>query len=193
MDALRVAGAAPRMPAVSKSALASVTSNVVEAGFSVALSDAGGSGRMAARVLARPAVAVRQIQAVLDHPRVATLRGDRAFWIYVENGMVNTAMNRSSFLRVSYDAELRRRLADLGLVDRRAIDDPRRFRREVADVLYALGPRLRGLRRDPEVRNLASDPEVARLVESGDTLALMRHPGFQRLLTHVTSNSPEPR
>ena len=50
-----------------------------------------------------------------------------------------------------------------------------------------LGPRIRELREDPELQELMQDPEVVTMAQSGDTLALMGHPGFRRLITRVAS------
>jgi hypothetical protein len=50
-----------------------------------------------------------------------------------------------------------------------------------------VGPRIRGLRDDPELQKLIADPEVASLIQSGDTLALLGHPGFRDFVSHVAS------
>ena len=185
VDALRVSGAVSNLPETGSSSLAAVTASVVETGVGAALADSGPAGRVAARVAARPALAVEQVQRVIDHPRIDELREDRAFWVYVESGAVDAAMNRTSFLRITYDDALRSDLALLGLVDSAAADDTLAFRLALGEVLREVGPRIRGLSSDPQVRQLLEDPEVVQLVQWGDTLALLRHPGFQRVVSRV--------
>ena len=82
---MRVSGAAPNLPETGSSVLTGVSASLVEAGVGAALSDSGPAGRVAARMAARPAIAVGQVQHVIDHPRIAELRDDRPFWVYVES------------------------------------------------------------------------------------------------------------
>ena len=130
-----------------------------------------------ARIAARPAVALEDVQAVLEDRNIASLRSDAMFWTYVEHGNVDAAMNRAAFQRLTRDPVLRTRLVDLGLVDPAAADDPKVFRRDVGVVLKQVGPRLRGLRNDPELQALLEDPQVVAMVQSGDTIGLLSHPG----------------
>jgi uncharacterized membrane protein required for colicin V production len=188
VDALRATGTLEGLPEIGDSTAAAVTESVVESGVQAALSDAGAAGPLMARVAARPGAAVTDVQAVLVHPRIEELRGDRLFWAYVEGGSVESALNQNSFARIVQDEELRRRFGNLGLIDESAADDPRAFRAALAEVLRAVGPRLRGLRHDPELARLMEDPEVVALVEAGNTWALMGHSGFQQLVARVASN-----
>jgi uncharacterized membrane protein required for colicin V production len=188
VDALRATGTLEGLPEIGDSTAAAVTESVVETGVQAALSDAGPAGHLMARVAARPGPAVTDVQAVLAHPRIEDLSDDRLFWTYVENGSVESALNQGSYVRIVQDEELRRRFADLGLIDESAADDPRAFREASADVLRAVGPRLRGLRDDPELARLMEDPEVVAMVEAGNTWALVGHSGFQQLVARVASN-----
>jgi hypothetical protein len=95
-----------------------------------------------------------------------------------------------SFLKLMRDDTLRRRLADLGMVDEDAALDPRAFRRQTAEVLAEVGPRIRGLRNDPQLRALVEDPQVVAMLQEGDTLRLLGHPGFRDLVERVTSSKP---
>lgn len=187
VDALRLSGAQVPVPEVGGSAAAAVTGQLVETGLSAALSGSGAGGRVVARIAARPALALEEVQAVLEDRNVASLRGDALFWSYVEHGNADAAMNRAAFTRLAGDPELRRRLADLGLVDPAAVDDVQLFRRDVGEVLRQVGPRLRGLREDPELQALLEDPQVVAMVQSGDTLGLLRHEGFRSLVDRVTA------
>jgi membrane protein required for colicin V production len=188
VDALRVTGTLDGLPEIGDSAAAAVTESVVETGVQAALSDAGAAGPLMARVAARPSAAVTDVQAVLAHPRIEDLREDRLFWAYVEGGSVESALNQNSFARIVQDEELRRRFANLGLIEESAADDPRAFREVFAEVLRAVGPRLRGLRDDPELARLMEDPEVVAMVDAGNTWALISHSGFQQLVARVASN-----
>jgi hypothetical protein len=187
VDALRATGTLEGLPALEGSKAADLTGSVVEAGVHAALGDAGATGRLMARVAARPGAAVTDLQAVLEHPRIEALREDRLFWSYVEHGAVESALNQGSFVRIVQDEALRRRLGDLGLVDEAAAADPRAFREAAGEVLGAVGPRIRGLRDDPELKKLMEDPEVVAMVEAGNTWALVGHAGFQQLVARVAS------
>ena len=79
------------------------------------------------------------------------------------------------------------RLADLGVIDDAAASSPQAFSTAAAEVLGRVGPRLRQLREDPELHQLAADPEVVYLLEQGQVLSLLRHPGFQRVVSRVLS------
>jgi membrane protein required for colicin V production len=185
LDALRATGRAEFLPEIGASRAAAVTESVVEAGVGAALSDAGPSGRFAARMAARPGASIEDLQAVLDNPHITDLQDDRLFWTHVESGSVDAALNRVSFLAVTYDEELRGQLAALGLIDEAAARDPQAFRVIAGEVLHEVSPRIRGLRNDPELKKLIEDPEVTALIESGDTLALLGHPSFRDLVAHV--------
>jgi uncharacterized membrane protein required for colicin V production len=189
VDALRLTGTEVPVPEVTGSAAAAVTGDLVERGLSAALADSGAGGRMVARIAARPAVALEDAQGILEDRNVESLRGDAMFWTYVENGSVDAAMNRGAFSRMSRDPVMRERFVDLGLVDPAAADDPRVFRSDLGEVLRQIGPRLRGLRNDPELHALLEDPQVVAMVQSGDTIGLLRHPGFRGLVDRVTARS----
>ena len=197
IDALRVTGSELPIPAVEGSAAAAVTSAVVEKGLSAALAGAGPGGRVVARIAARPALALGELQALLEDPSVERLRGDALFWSYVERDNVDAALDRGSFQRMARDPELRGRLVGLGLITPEAADDPGEFRSEVGAVLREVGPRLRGLRNDPELHALLEDPQVVAMLQSGDTIGLLRHPGFRELVDRVTARpvdaGPPPR
>jgi uncharacterized membrane protein required for colicin V production len=186
-DALRATGTAPGLPELGSSRAAALTSEVMESGLEVALSDAGRSGRLAARVAARPAVAIVEIQELLHDPRIGGLRADPVFWRHVESGDVDAALAREAFRRIGRNDALRERFAELGLVGEDAALDPRAFRNEIGEVLAEVGPRIRGLRDDPAVRQLVEDPEVVAMLQEGDTLALLGHAGFRNLVERVTS------
>ncbi|MEE8507526.1 MAG: CvpA family protein [Myxococcota bacterium] len=187
VDALRQTGALEGMPEIGDSRAASVTESVVEAGVGAALGDAGAAGKFAARMAARPGASVSDIQGLLDSPRLEALREDKLFWTYLEAGAIDSALNQVSFVRIIRDAEFRERLGALGLVDESAVSDPRAFRRAAGEALRSVAPRLRGLRDDPELKQLMENPDIVAMVESGNTLGLLSHSGFRRVVTRVAS------
>jgi len=187
LDALRASGSAEFLPEVAASRAAAVTGDVVEAAVTAALSDAGPSARVAARLVARPAVSLADLQAVLENPRVTRLQQDELFWTYVETGAVDAALNRGSFIDVMHDRDLKAGLVSLGAIDSQAADDPAEFRDLAERALREIGPRIRGLRDDPELQRLMSDPEVVSMLESGDTLSLLGHSGFRSFVSSVVS------
>jgi len=190
LDALPATGAPAVVPKVAGSVAARATSAVVEASLGAALSDSGPAGPFVARLAARPALAIEELQQLLANPRFEALREDAPFWSYVEAGAVDTAIGRVSFRDLAHDAELRRELAALGLVPPQAAEDVAAFEAAAADALREVGPRLRALREDPALQNLMEDPQVAEMVRSGDHLGLLAHPGFRQLVSRAASAKP---
>lgn len=184
VDALRTTGTVEDLPELGSSAAAAVTGNVVEAGMAAAMGDTS-SGRVAARIAARPGRSLAELQALLEHPAIGELQQDELFWTYVEHGSLDAALNRRGFLAITHDAELRRKLGDLGMIDDAAVEDPAAFREAAREMLAELGPRIRGLREDPKLQELMQDPEVVAAVQSGDHLALMTNPGFREVVARV--------
>lgn len=185
LDALRSTGKADFLPAVGESRAAAVTGDVVEAGVEAAFADSGPGGRLLARVAARPATSLADLQTVLENPRIANLQRDELFWTYVETGAVDAALNRGSFIDLLRDPELLSGLASLGVIDPAAAADPNAFRDLAGEALREIGPRIRGLRDDPELQRLMSDPEVVSLVESGNTFGLLGHSGVRSFVSSV--------
>jgi len=68
-----------------------------------------------------------------------------------------------------------------------AVSDPRAFRRAAGEALRSVAPRLRGLRDDPELKQLMENPDIVAMVESGNTLGLLSHSEFRRVVTRVAS------
>jgi len=175
------------MPDAESSRLTNATSDLVEATLSKALVKAGPAGDVAARITARPAQALGSVQVILEDDRLDRMFEDRLFWTLVMNGSIDHAMNRNAAQSILHDEELRGRFADLGLVGEDARKDPAAFRTEMAKVFAEVAPRVKRLQDDPEMKELASDPEIIGLVESGDTLALIRHPRIQKLVERISS------
>jgi hypothetical protein len=121
---------------------------------------------------------------------VGELRDDALFWSRVEHGDVDGALHRASFVRLARDAELRRRLHALGLVDAAGAGDPAAFRDAMADLLAELGPRLRALREDPELEHLMQDPEVLERARAGDSIALASDARVRALAARALAAQP---
>ena len=182
-DALRATGTATVLPEIGDSIAADITSGVVQS----AMDTHEPAGRFTARFAAHPADAATELQSILDDPAFARLRGDARFWSDVEDGNLAAALQRNSFFNVAGDAQLRRKAANLGLVSEEAALDPDSFRQSIAQVLEEIGPRLRGLHRDPAVQQLLADPAVVAMLESGDTLGLLANPKFRELVSRVSA------
>jgi uncharacterized membrane protein required for colicin V production len=189
-DALRATSAGAVVPEIGDSLAADVTSGVVGGAVGAAVDTSEPTGRFAARFAARPAVAAAELQSVIDDRNFAELRSDARFWNDVEDGNVTAALQRRSFESLAQDAQLRHRLADLGLVTDEASLDAEVFRQSIAQVLEELGPRLRELRDDPALHELMADPAVVSMVQSGDTLGLLLHPKFRALVARVGAEPP---
>jgi uncharacterized membrane protein required for colicin V production len=190
VDGLRAAGVVNGLPDPRGSVVAEVTQDVVETGGDILLGTESPTGRMATRMMARPAETYTRLERVLDNYRIDELRRDQLFWAQVSEGSYDAALNRGSFVSIAYDETLRREFVALGLARPETAGDARLFRLSMREVLEEVGPRLRGLRDDPELKSLLDDPKVREMVENGDTAGLLRHPGFQRLVQKVTSRSP---
>jgi uncharacterized membrane protein required for colicin V production len=188
VEALRLSGTAEGIPKLGTSAAAAVTSSVVEAGIEAALADSGRAGQVVAKIAANPGAAVVDLQSVVSNPGIVAIQQDRHFWANVEAGAIGAALNTPNFVRLSEDEELRHQMAAIGLIDQESAEAADLFRAAVGDVLREVGPRVRKLRNDPELTGLLDDPEVVAMLENGDTLGLMNHPRFRRLVSRVASD-----
>lgn len=190
LDAARQTGAfegLEALPDLRMSSAAKATEKLVETTVSAAVDADDATAAVVARLAARPALAVRNLQEILADPRTEALQQDRFFWTLIENGAYERAMNRSSFRDLSRDREMRERFSRLGVVDAAAVEDAALFEERFREVLAEVGPRLKGLVDDPDLQRLAQDPEVLALLESGDTLGLVRHEGVQALVAKVSA------
>jgi membrane protein required for colicin V production len=191
LDAARDLGAVDGLaatPDAESSIVTRVSGDLVEAVVAEALSEAGPAGEMVARLTAHPGQALGSVQSILEDERLTALFSDKLFWTLIQNDSIDYAMNRSSVREIVHDPEMRGRFADLGLVEEDARHSPEVFRDTMAAVLTEIAPRVQRLQHDPELTRLASDPEIIALVESGNTFALINHPGIQRVLKRVTAD-----
>jgi uncharacterized membrane protein required for colicin V production len=175
---------AGRQAVEDTSPLRAMTQTLVGSGLGALLGDSP-EAIVAARVIARPATSLSSLQRVFAHPRIAALADDRGFWTLVENGAVDSALNRGSFYGILHDQALRGELAEVGLVKAGAAHDPRIFREQAKEVLHEVGPRVARARRDPELHDLARDPEIAQLLQRRDVIGLLRNPHFSSTLQRI--------
>lgn len=183
LDAAHTAGVTKNGAAAgaSDSYLVGSARRVVAAGVSAAVGDSPGGG-LAVKLASNPGATVASSQALLTHPRMLALQDDTLFWQYLSTGEVDLALGRTSFSAISYDADLRGRLADLGVVGEAARHDVDAFRAEIEATLLEVAPRIQAIRNDPALAELASKPEVRAAIENGNSLALVAHPDFRRLV-----------
>ena len=175
---------APELPSTRASTAAHASSAILETALATALEKEGREGRVVARLAARPSRAATGIRMINESPAMGILRGDHGFWEQVEQGNLDVAMEREGFTALVRDAAVRRRMADLGLVEEASARDPEAFRAELAEVLSALGPRLRGLRQAPDPQALVRDPEVRGMLQQS------RHEG-KETKTHMFQTLPQ--
>lgn len=145
---------------------------------------------LAVRVATRPAETLAALQRVAAHPALVALADDPDFWGEVAAGRPDFALARPSFRALAADPALRADLAAAGAVDPAAADDPARFRAALRPVLVEAGPRIVRLRNDPELHRLAGDPALADALARRDVLALLRHPGLQRVVARALEPTP---
>jgi hypothetical protein len=189
LDAARDLGAVEglaAMPDAGTSSAVAASENLVEGVVARALADAGPAGQMAARIAARPGVALENVQGLLEDERLTQLFEDRLFWTLITNGSVDHAMNRAAMRSIVEDPGMRRQFAELGLVGEPAAEDPQVFRVAMAAVLAEVAPRVHRLQHDPELNELARDPEIIALVEAGDMMSLVGHPSVRKLVERVS-------
>jgi hypothetical protein len=189
LDAAREA-AAPGTPAAAETPLRAATRAVLARGFAAAVGDEGPGADVAVRVMTRPGETLGAMRRVAEHPGVAAIADDRAFWDDVEAGRIEFALARASFRSLAADPDVRRDLAAAGAIDPAAAADPARFRAAFAPVLAEVGPRIARLRSDPELLRLAGDPAVADALARRDVVALLLHPGLQRVVSRALADAP---
>ena len=189
LDAARDLGAVEglaAMPDAGTSSAVAASGDLVEGVVARALSDAGPAGQMAARIAARPGVALENVQGLVEDERLTQLFEDRLFWTLITNGSVDHAMNRAAMRSIVEDPGMRGQFAELGLVAEPAREDPEVFRVAMAAVLAEVAPRVHRLQHDPELNELARDPEIIALVEAGDMMSLVGHPSIRKLVDRVS-------
>jgi uncharacterized membrane protein required for colicin V production len=178
-------GGAPQEPG----ALARVSQDVIRSGAQAMIGERG--GKLTANLIADPAGTLHEMEHVMETPAMRELQDDQLFWHYLSSGAVDSALNRSSFLRTAYDQSLRNRIVDLGLMGEEARTSPQAFRDATREVMQQIAPRLEQLRSDPALQALAADPEVQRALAEGNPIPLLRRREFRDVLIRTLS-APQP-
>ena len=184
---LQVSESLASLPPLGSSRVARASGAAVESIALVALADSGPVAGVVANLVAHPAETLTSLQNLLEHEGFEELQKDRMFWIYIQHGAIDNAMNRSSFYRLSQDDALREDLAGLAIITDEQASEPRAFRQAIGAAIEAAGPRIQALSEDRSLQKLAKDPEILELLENGDTYALITHPKIRALVDRATA------
>lgn len=171
-------------PDTEGSLAVAASSRILETAVAAAVGP-DGAGGLAGRFVARPEAAMQMMETIARNPSIRSLRNDRVFWMYVEQGQASNAVQRPDFQELGRDPDLRQQLAALGAIDAEAAASAEAFERHMEGVLQKIGPRLRALREDPELKALAEDPEVLARLQSGDPWALLSDTRIHRIASRM--------
>ncbi len=185
-EGARLAGVRPELPDLSSARLPALGTDVLGSGAEALLDEKAAGGRVAVRLVSRPAETLEALQQVVSDPRVVTLQRDAAFWQDVERGAVRAALAKPSARALVNDPGFRARLGSVGVVSADAVRDPHHFETELSLALAELGPRLEAVRNDPALDELLADPAVRESLQRGNTLALLGDPRFRALVSRAT-------
>jgi len=185
-ESVRATGRAPALPDLSSSRSAGIGQQVAGVAATQLAADGDRGSRVTAKWIAEPGAAMTAFADVAADPRLRVLQADQGFWSDLENGDVAGALARPTFSELARDAELRAKLANLGLVAETSALDAQQFHEEMAAVMREVAPRLRELRADPELQALLADPELRARAQAGDTAALLLDPRVRALAARVS-------
>ncbi len=182
IEAGRSQGLLANIPETKNSWVMDLSQDMIEHSVAAMVGTTDPTTRVAVQLLTEPDTAMESAQRVLEDPRIRILQNDRLFWNYVRTGAIDRAVNQGSFLGVAHDSNLRQKFKELGVVDEEALADPSEFKRVTKTVLRQIAPRLKGLENDPVFTELAQDPYAQTAIQERDTLTLIRHPAFRKLI-----------
>ncbi len=171
--------------------IAAISSAVLDKTADLMLDSEARSARLAMHFAAHPDEAVRDFESLVKSPALTKLNGDKLFWSYLEQGAIDQALNRGSFLEITYDKELRGDLLKLGMISDASAENPTQFRAEARALFTELSPRIRILRQDPVMQELAADPAILEAVRDGNTFALLTDARVQDLVSRVIEARPD--
>ena len=182
-EGARTSGLRPGLPDLSSASLPQLATRAIGAGAGAVVDARAPGGRMAVQLAAHPGEALTALQGVVADPRSGELQRDTGFWREVERGAVTTALAQPAARALVNDRAFRARLATIGAVSPEAGRQARVFEVELAAALAEVGPRLSAIRSDPAFAELRDDPALQASLQSGNTLALLRDPRFQALVS----------
>lgn len=181
-ESVRQANPATGLPDLSGARTARVGQRVAEAAAERIAAGGDRGTRITAKLLAKPGPSIAALSAVASDARLRVLQADSGFWRDLENGDTEGALARPTFVQLARDAELRGRLADLGMVAESSVVDAQQFHDEMAAVMAEVGPRIRRIKADPAFQELLADEALRARVQAGDTASLLTDPRIQRLI-----------
>ena len=179
------------IPASGDAVVARTTQSVVETAADLVLPSDDSASRMAIKLAVRPKETVRELTDLMESDEIAELQTDGEFWADLENGFIDDAMTRRTFIQVSYRKAMRERFANLGLVDPAGVDDPQIFQAEMRAMLEQLGPRIQSIKNDPELERLMEDREIVEAVHAGDVTALLANRKFVEAVDRLLAAPPD--
>jgi len=185
-ESMRELNPAAALPDLSGARTAAVGQAVAKVAAERIAADGDGVTRITARFVARPGESVAALSAIASDTRMRVLQSDAGFWSDLESGDVEAALARPTFAQLAGDAELRTRLAEVGLVSETSAVDAQQFHAEMAAVMAEVAPRLQRIKADPAFQELLADETVRARIQAGDTLALLTDPRIQALVATAT-------
>jgi hypothetical protein len=185
-ESMRQLNPSAALPDLSGARTAAVGQAVAGAAAQRLAENEEGAARITARFVAQPGESVAALSAIASDARLRVLQSDAGFWHDLEGGEVEAALARPTFVDLARDAELRSRLAALGLVSETSAVDAQQFHAEMAAVMAEVGPRLQRIKADPAFQELLADETLRARIQAGDTLALLTDPRIQKLVANAT-------
>ncbi len=186
LDAAREVDTLQSLPDLSASTTTALTSSTIESAAKIVVpSDANPTTRATVQIMAHPKASMTAMRALLEDPFVQELIRDPDFWSYIQEGNIDAALNTETFQEISRDTTTRSHFRELGLIDAKTAASEEAFGAYFHDILEEVSPRLRAIQHDPEFQDLLQDPALTAAAQTGDTFALLAHPGLQRFADRV--------
>jgi len=184
-ESMRQLNSSAALPDLSGARTAAVGEAVAGAAAQRLAENEDGAVRITAKFVTQPGKSVAALSALASDARLRVLQADAGFWRDLESGEVEAALARPTFADLARDAELRSRLAELGLVSESSAVDAQQFHTEMAAVMAEVGPRLQRIKADPAFQELLGDEALRSRIQAGDTLALLMDPRIQKLVSNA--------
>lgn len=183
-ESLRQVNPAAALPNLSGGRATAVGQVVAGAAAERVAQGGDGATRITAKFVASPGESVAALSAIASDARIRVLQSDSGFWSDLERGEIEQALARPTFGELARDAELRARLAALGLVAETSALDAQQFHAEMAAVMAEVAPRIARIKADPAFQALLADKALRERVQAGDTFALLSDPRIQQIVAN---------
>jgi hypothetical protein len=181
-ESMRQLDPAAALPDLSGARATAMGQAVAGAAAERIAADGDGASRVTAKFVAAPGESVAALSAIASDARIRVLQSDAGFWRDLESGDIEGALARPTFTELARDAELRARLAGLGLVAESSALDAQQFHAEMASVMAEVAPRIARVKADPAFQELLADEALRERVRAGDTLALLTDPRVRAIV-----------